>query len=170
MRITCDRLEYLTECFADIKMEDDTTGLCNRETFLKMLDVEISRSKSHRTDLWLCFMRVNFEDDEAGIGNPAKERIIRFLGESFTREIRSWDILSRYGRKTFALLMPQISITEAQRFCNRLQRIAENSRFESAGRRVKLAYGLTQLVLDKDEKGSDLVDRATAFMQNVNYP
>ncbi|UCD81551.1 MAG: cyclic nucleotide-binding domain-containing protein, partial [Desulfobacterales bacterium] len=169
MRITCDRLEYLTECFAEIKMEDDTTGLCNRETFLKILDVEISRSQSHRTNLSLCFIKVNFEDDEASIGNPAKERIIAFLGESFAREIRSWDTLSRYGRKTFALLMPQISMTEAQRFCRRLQRISEDSHLETDGRRVRLAFGLAELVLDKDEKGTDLVDRATAFLQNVSY-
>jgi len=169
MGITCDRLEYLTECFAEIKEQDDATGLCNRGTFLKILDVEIDRSRSHRTRMSLCFMKVNFEDDEAGSGNPAKERIISFLGESFAREIRSWDTLSRYGRKTFALLMPQISINEAQCLCNRLRRISEDSHLETSGSRVKLAFGLTELLLDKAENGSDLIDRATAFLQNVSY-
>ena len=169
MGITCDRLEYLTECFADIKDRDDTTGLCNRETFLKYLDVEIDRSRCHRTPLALCFMKVNFEDDEAGSGNPARERMISYLGESFAREIRSWDILSRYGRKTFALLLPQFSINEAQCFCDRLRRIAEECHLETGGSRVKLAFGLTELEPAKDETGSDLVDRATAFLQNESY-
>ena len=147
-------------------MQDDATGLCNRETFLKNLEVEIDRSRSHRNRLALCFMKVNFEDDEAGSGNPARERIIRFLGESFAKEIRSWDTLSRYGRKTFALLMPQISISEAQCLCNRLRRISEDSHLFTDGSPVKLAFGLAELAPDKDETGSDLIERATAFLQN----
>jgi diguanylate cyclase (GGDEF)-like protein len=168
MGVTCDRLEYLTECFAGIKMQDDATGLCNRESFLKILEVEIDRSRSHRTNLSLCFMQLDFADDEAGSGSPAKERIICCLGECFGREIRSWDTLSRYGRKTFALLMPQVSVKEAQRLCSRLQRIAEESRLDIDGRPVKFAFGLTELALDKDENGSDLINRATAFLQNVS--
>ena len=169
MKITCDRLEYLTECFAEIKELDDATGLCNRETFLKILEVEIDRSRSHRTRLVLCFMQLNFEDDQAGSGSPAKEKIISLLGESFARQIRRWDTLSRYGRKTFALLMPQISISEAQCLCSRLQRISEGSRLETGGSRVKLDFGLTELMFDKGEKGSDLISRATAFLQNAGY-
>jgi hypothetical protein len=168
MGVTCDRLEYLTECFAGIKEQDDATGLCNRETFLKLLQVEIERSRSHRSSLALCFMKIDFEDDPGGSGSPAKERIINFLGDSFAKQIRAWDTLSRYGRKTFALLMPQISIQEAESLCNRLQRISEGCRLETGGSRIKLAFGLTELALDKDEDGPDLIDRATAFLQNVS--
>jgi len=167
MGITCDRLEYLTECFAEIKEQDDASGLCNRETFLKKLDIEIDRSRSRRNCLVLCFMKVNFEDGDTGSGSH-KERIIRFLGESFAKEIRSWDTLSRYGRKTFALLMPQLSIDEARGLCERLQRIAADSHFFNGGRPVKLAFGLTELARDKDETGSDLIERATAFLQDVS--
>jgi PleD family two-component response regulator len=142
--------------------------LCNRETFLKLLQVEIERSRSHRSSLALCFMKIDFEDDPGGSGSPAKERIINFLGDSFAKQIRAWDTLSRYGRKTFALLMPQISIQEAESLCNRLQRISEGCRLETGGSRIKLAFGLTELALDKDEDGPDLIDRATAFLQNVS--
>ena len=168
MGITCDRLEYLTECFAGLKEQDDTTGLCNRETFLRILDVEIDRSRSHRTGLSVCVIKINFADENAGSGSPSKEQIISFLAQSFAREIRSWDTLSRYGRKTLALLMPQISIHEAQFLCSRLQRIAEDSHLEINGSRVRLAFGMTELELDKDETGSDLIARATAFLQNAS--
>ena len=167
MGIICDRLENLTECFAEIKVQDDATGLCNKENFLKILDAEIKRSRSQRTNLSLCFMKLNFED--TGSGNPAKEQIISFLSGSFAREIRSWDTLSRYGRKTFALLLPQISIDEAKRLCNRLQRIIENNQIETDDSRVKLAFGLAELALDKEENSSDLIERAIAYIQNASY-
>jgi hypothetical protein len=50
-----------------------------------------------------------------------------------------------------------------------LRRISEDSHLETSGSRVKLAFGLTELLLDKAENGSDLIDRATAFLQNVSY-
>ena len=167
MRTICDRLENLTECFAEIKMQDDSMGVYNKDNFLKILDAEIQRSRSQRTNLSLCFIKLNFE--EAGSGNPAKERIMNFLGESFAREIRSWDTLSRYGRKTFALLLPQISIDEAKRLCHRLQSISEDNQIETDGNRVELAFGLAELALDKEENSSNLIERAIAFLQNVSH-
>lgn len=161
MGVTCDRLENLTECFAEIKMQADARGVCNRENFLKILDAEVKRACRYRTSLALCLVKVNFEKAAAASGNPAKEQVISSLGESIAREIRSWDTLGRFGRRTFALLMPQSSMDEAQHLCNRLERISEASDPESGRRWAKLAFGLAELVSDKEESGADLIDRAT---------
>jgi len=166
MGMICDRLESLTECFAEIKMQDDARDLCSKGNFLKILEMEIKRSRGQRTNLSLCFMKLNFEN--TGSSNPSIERIISFLGKSFAREIRSWDTLSRYGRKTFALLLPQLSIDEAKRLCNRLQHISEDHQLEPGSIRVKLAFGLAELAPDTEENSSDLIERAIAFLQNVN--
>ena len=161
MGIVCDRLESLTECFAEIKVQDDVRDLCSKGQFQKILDMEINRSRSQRTNLSLCFMKLNFENTD--LSDPAVEHIINSLGKSFAREIRSWDTLCRYGRKTFALLLPQITIDEAKRLCNRLQRISEDNQMETGDYRVKLAFGLTELALDTEETSSDLIERAIAF-------
>jgi hypothetical protein len=166
MGLICDRLESLTECFAEIKMQDDTRDLCSKVNFLKILDIEINRSRSQRTNLSLCFMRLNFENTESG--NPSVEKIVDFLGKSFAREIRSWDTLSRYGKKTFALLLPQLPIGEAKRLCNRFQLIAEGHQIETGDSRVKLDFGLAELAPDKAEKSSDLIERAIAYLQNAS--
>ncbi len=161
MGLVCDRLESLTECFAEIKMRDDTKDLCNKENFLKILDAEIKRSRSQCTSLSLCFMKLDFEN--TGSSNPLKERIISFLAEAYAKEIRSWDTLCRYGKKTFALLLPQITMDEANRLCYRLKRISEDNQTDTGDLRVKLAFGLAELALDTDETGSELIERAIAF-------
>jgi CRP-like cAMP-binding protein len=167
MGIVCDRLESLTECFAEIKMQDDVRDLCNKGNFLKILDMEICRSQSQHTSLSLCFMKLNFE--RTSPGNPAVEQIITRLGKSFAREIRSWDTLSRYGRKTFALLLPQLSLDEAQRLCDRFKIISDGYQNKCGDGRLQIAFGLAELALDKAEKGSDLIERAIAFLQNANH-
>jgi predicted RND superfamily exporter protein/CRP-like cAMP-binding protein len=161
MGIVCDRLESLTECFAEIKVLDDSKDLCKKENFIKILDTEIRRSRSQRTNLSLCFMKLSFENSAPS--NPIEERIISFLGKAYAKEIRSWDTLCRYGEKTFALLLPQITVDKAKRLCNRLQRISEENQFETGDCRVKLAFGLAELALDTEENSADLIERAIAF-------
>jgi hypothetical protein len=78
MGIVCDRLESLTECFAEIKMQDVSPGMCSKENFLTILDVEIKRSQSQNTNLSLCLMKLNLEDDS---GKPDTDRIISLLRE-----------------------------------------------------------------------------------------
>jgi len=161
MGMECDRLESLTESFAEIKVLDDVRDLCSKGKFLEILDTEIRRSRSQRTHLSLCFMKLSFENNAPS--NPLKERIISSLGETYAKEIRNWDTLCRYGEKTFALLLPQITIDKAKRLCNRLQHISEENQVETGDCRVKLAFGLAELALDTEENSSDLIERAIAF-------
>ena len=169
MGIVCDRLENLTECFAEIKVQDDATELCSRLSFLKILDTEIQRARSCCTNLTLCFVKLNLEEPGAGSGNPAKDRILHSLGEVISEEIRNWDILHQYDQQTYALLMPQTIFDDAQHFCNRLKSISERIFSETGGLGVKLAFGLAELTLGKDETGSDLIERAIAFIQDASY-
>ena len=164
MGITCDRLERLTECFSEIKMQDDSSGLCNRLNFLKILDTEIQRSQSCCTNLSLCFVKLNFEDSGAGSDNLTKDRILHSFGEVFSKEIRNWDTLHRYEQQTYALLMPQTSFDEAQNFCNRLKRLSEKKYAEIDGMRLKLAFGLAELTLGEDETGADLLAKASSVL------
>jgi len=130
---------------------------------LKALDVEIVRSHSQQTNLSLCLMQLDIEGDPA---QPAADRVIRSLGQSFAQEIRGWDTLGRYGAKTIALLLPQVAIEGARRLCDRLVRISEKSRLETGGRPVNLAFGLAELTFDKEETGADLIDRAAALLES----
>ena len=98
MGVTCDRLQRLTECFSEIKMQEDPSGLCNRSNFFKILDIEIQRSQSCCTNLSLCFIKLNFEDSGVDPDNLIKDRIFHFLGEIFSKEIRNWDTLHQYEK------------------------------------------------------------------------
>ena len=167
MGITCDRLQNLTECFSEIKMQDDSAELCNRLNFYKILDTEIQRSQSCCTNLSLCLVKLNFEDSAVGSDHLIKDRIFHSLGEFFFEEIRNWDTLHRYEQQTYALLMPQTSFDEAQDFCNRLKRISEKNYPEIDGVRLKLDFGLAELTPGKDETGAELLAKATSVLQNI---
>jgi diguanylate cyclase (GGDEF)-like protein len=160
MTLICDRLEKLTEHFSDIKVIDDSTGLCNRENFLKILDCEFQRSHRYHMKMSLCFMKFDFKTTNPALDNLEKERIIRMLGHSFSKEIRDYDTLCRFDKQTFALLMPHSAASDAQPLCNRLSELCEELCHAAAGNQVKLAVGLADFQYDTDQSGFDLITRA----------
>jgi len=167
MTLICDRLENLTERFSEIKVFDDSTGLYNRENFLKILDSEMKRSRRYHTDLALGFVKFDFNSASPGLDDLAKERILRELGQSFSKMIRDCDTLSRFDNQTFALLMPHSSADDAQLLCHRLRCLFEEKCNASQAVQVKLTFGLADFVGEKDESGSDMLARATALLQNA---
>jgi diguanylate cyclase (GGDEF)-like protein len=167
MTLICDRLENLTECFSEIKVFDDSTGLLNRENFLKILDAEMNRSRRYHTGLALGFMKFDFDGANPDLNDLAKERILRDLGQSFSKAIRDCDTLGRFDHQAFALLMPHSSIDDAQLLCNRLRCLFEEKCNEAHAKQVKLTFGLADFVRETDEGGSDMLARATALLENA---
>jgi hypothetical protein len=167
MTSICEKLENLSECFSEIKILDDSTGLYNKDHFLKILDSEISRSRRYRTNLSLCFMRFDFEGAGPAPDNFTKERILRSFGEAFSIQVRKFDTLGRFDHQTFALLMPHISTAEAQLFCGRLKQLLEGMCKQIDGVQVKLSVGLTDFVSGTDESASDMLARATYLLHHA---
>jgi diguanylate cyclase (GGDEF)-like protein len=165
--LICDRLENLTECFSEIKVIDDSTGLYNRENFLKILESEIQRSRRYHTNLALCLMKFDLDGTNPGLDHLEKGRILRTLGESFSKEIRDCDTLSRFGHQTFALLMPHSSRADARLLCNRLRYLFEEKCNAAEGMQVKLAVGIVDYVRETDESGFDMLAKASTHLQNA---
>jgi GGDEF domain-containing protein len=118
--------------------------------------------------LALGFIKFNFDGNRPDLNDLAKERILRDLGQSFTKVIRDCDTLSRFDHQTFALLMPHSSKADAKLLCNRLRDLFEEKFNEAQGEMpLKLTFGLADFVRETDESGSDLLARATALLENA---
>jgi diguanylate cyclase (GGDEF)-like protein len=167
MTSICEKLENLSECFSEIKVLDDSTGLYNKDNFLKILDSEISRSRRYRTNLSLCFMRFDFESADPVPDNFTKERILRSIGEAFLIQVRKFDTLGRFEHQTFALLMPHISTAEAQLICDRLKQLSAEICKQIGGVQVKISVGLTDFVSGTDESVSAMLARVTNLLHHA---
>lgn len=167
MGITCDRLENLTECFSEIKMQGDFNKLISRLDFLKILDNEIQRARHYCTGLSFCLLKIEFEEMKPDLDHTAQDRIVRSVGNIFTEEIRDWDTLHRYDGQSYALLMPQTSMDEAQRLCSHLKRILEESILKPDGLSAKYEFGWAELSHENDDTGADMLSRASAEVQNI---
>ena len=132
---------------------------------MKILDTEIQRARHCCSSVSFCLVKIAFDEKKSDLDSATKERIIRSVGEIITEEIRDWDTLHRYDGQSYALLMPQTSVADAQRLCNHLKRIAAESISQTDGFSTKFKFGWAEFSHENDDTGADLFSRASAEIQ-----
>jgi len=98
-RLTTDRL-------AQMATTDGLTGLLNQRTFYAWLEGEIESAVSNRTALSLVFVDVdNFKKCNDTFGHQTGDSLLRSIGETIRRSVRSQDRAFRYGGDEFAVIV-----------------------------------------------------------------
>jgi len=86
---------------------DPLTGLANRATFDRMLELELARATRQETQLSVLMFDI---DGFAGIndaaGSPAGDEVLRHVAATLADQVRLVDTVARYGPDEFALLAP----------------------------------------------------------------
>ena len=94
-----------------------------------------------------------------------KERNFRSLGETLSCLIRKSDALGRIDDRTFALLMPQTSVRQAEPVCNRLKNLLMAKRLETDGIRLTVNIGVAGFDYEAGESAADLLARSAAALE-----
>ena len=168
MRITCDRLENLTECFSDLKLLEDANEPDSRMRFMKTLDTEIQRSQQYCANLSLCILRIGLEERDSDLNPSGRDRIVSDAGKFFTEVLRDWDTVHRYDGQSYALLMPQTTIEEAQRLCDRLKRVSARGIRETHGVSLQFEVGWAETSPGINATGSGLLAKASDKLTDLN--
>lgn len=86
---------------------DPLTGLANRVTFERMLELEIARATRQETQLSVLLFDVDgFADINARGGAPAGDEVLRHVAATLADQVRLVDTVARFGPDEFALIAP----------------------------------------------------------------
>ncbi|MGH8053455.1 MAG: diguanylate cyclase domain-containing protein [Stenotrophomonas sp.] len=118
------RLREQAETFAQLAHEDDLSGLPNRRAFDDALVREMASARREGRQLSLAVMSI---DHLKQINNTwsraAGDLVLCEVGELLRSSLRASDMAARLGNKEFAVLLTNTSLAEAERVCQRLQRL-----------------------------------------------
>ena len=121
------RLRARIEELSDLVATDELTGLFNFRHFKTVLQAEMDRSKRSGipTSLMLAdvdhFRAINDEH-----GREVGNRLLRQLAEIFRGEVRTTDLVCRYGGEIFAIIFPETHLKLAVKVADRIrQKIAD---------------------------------------------
>jgi diguanylate cyclase (GGDEF)-like protein len=131
-----------------LAITDELTGLINRRGGEATIGNEIARAKRHRTPLTCVLIDIDrFKMVNDTFGHQVGDSVLRELSALFKRTLRTYDTVVRWGGEEFLLVLPGVSLEDAQRLADRIRRAVEAIEFPGAGR-ITLSAGAAGLGLD----------------------
>lgn len=119
-------LERANRELEQLANQDGLTGLPNRRSFFKRLEIEFNRSWRFGNSLSLLMLDIDhFKNFNDRYGHQAGDEALRAVGAALAGGIRHYDCIGRYGGEEFICFLPETVPTDALVVAERLrQRVA----------------------------------------------
>ncbi len=131
---------------------DFLTGLWNRRYFYLRLSEAEARATRKQEQLCVAMIDIdNFKAINDKFGHATGDRLLSDLATMFRKNVRSTDIVTRWGGDEFAVIFTSVSLMEAYELMERIRQKVE-ARFNSSYR-IAISAGIVSL-----EPGRNLED------------
>jgi diguanylate cyclase (GGDEF)-like protein len=108
---------------------DGLTGLWNHRIIVERLRSELDRSQREGTQLSVILADVDFfKQINDSFGHQAGDAVLKEIGDIFTRSVRSYDWVGRYGGEEFLLILPGSGMDDALDRAEELRQAVQGAR------------------------------------------
>ncbi|CAN5775945.1 hypothetical protein BH11PSE13_BH11PSE13_27410 [soil metagenome] len=165
IRDISDRREA-TEALRQSLSNDHLTGLANRRAFFEAANLEWQRWMRMPRPLCVAMIDADrFKSINDTHGHAAGDAVLRHLAAGMSFTFHAMDVVARVGGAEFAVLMPGITLAEAEAAVLRLCRSIEAQAVEVDGRFIRYTISAGVAAMDERIDGVDaLLQRADAAM------
>ncbi|NTU42557.1 MAG: diguanylate cyclase [Nitrospirales bacterium] len=147
--------EWLKE--KEMAETDPLTGISNRRRFFAVMEKELERSVRYGRQISLIMLDIDhFKKINDRFGHNTGDRVLQSLVTIITGNIRTADLLGRYGGEEFILLCPETDRAGASGLAERLRAAVAEKELEGAGQ-VTISLGVAEL--RRRESGDDFLKR-----------
>ncbi len=101
----------------ELSITDELTGLTNRRALKRALETQVTRSRRYHNPLSVMLIEVALEDSTEEPGDEIILAVSRFLGES----LRWVDMIARWDKQQFILVLPETAIDDGQRLLQKIR-------------------------------------------------
>ena len=117
---------------------DALTGLNNRHQFHTRLHSEIANAKRQKTSLCCIMTDIDFfKSVNDTYGHAVGDCVLKTVAKAIKKELREYDIPSRYGGEEFTILLPNTSLEEATVVAERLRSQIEKKKINIEDYRIE---------------------------------
>jgi diguanylate cyclase (GGDEF)-like protein len=101
---------------------DALTGLGNRRWMRSMFEREVTRAQQSNQDLCLMMLDIdNFKIFNDQYGHMAGDRVLAAVSATLRDHLRPTDLIARFGGDEFAVLLPGLTLKQAQQTAERVR-------------------------------------------------
>ena len=158
-----DKLKNANKRLEDLSNIDGLTGLYNRRHLMEVLSQEFEEGKRYSTNLSFIMLDIDdFKSINDLYGHQKGDMVLKEIGKLLKRNLRSTDIVGRYGGEEFAIILPQTDIKGARITAERIRKQVEKHRFEGLNR-VTISLGVSS------NKNCNSIDELIKRADNALY-
>ena len=141
----------LVALLATQSRSDPLTGAANRRSWDEEMDRELARARRTEAPLTVAILDMDhFKTYNDAFGHVAGDTLLKDLVIAVRAELRTGDVIARWGGEEFAIALPDCDLQQAQTIASRLLNVVPSGQTASIG----LTQALTQ------DSPRDLIDRA----------
>jgi diguanylate cyclase (GGDEF)-like protein len=145
--------------------QDPLTNCFNRRHFMTLAEQELQRAVRYKRSLSLIFLDIDFfKKFNDQYGHQIGDQVLRCVVNLCQEQLRTVDIMGRYGGEEFVILMPETSTEGALQAAERIRGEIENMKVmtTSGELSVTVSIGITSLLFNSRKTPSldDLIKRA----------
>ncbi len=150
---------------------DPLTGTLNRRAILGRLDEAIADAHRNEQPLTLHFIDVDhFKSINDTHGHAVGERCLQAIVEAIGRELRSADLMGRYGGEEFVVVLPNIHAGTASLVGDRGRASVEAHPVHIRGKTVRMTASLGIAgITDGRDNADSLLERADAALYRAKF-
>ncbi len=155
-----DKIENAVQELEFLSTKDPLTGVYNRRYMLDFLEKNIKRSNDYGALLSVVIFDIDyFKSLNDDFGHLVGDEILKNLCEVFSSQIRSSDIMSRYGGEEFVAVFPNTNADTAYKRAEQIrEKVEESTLSKSVNRPITISGGVAQYI--KGMTIEELIDAA----------
>ncbi|MFH1700080.1 MAG: GGDEF domain-containing protein [Candidatus Zixiibacteriota bacterium] len=162
------------EKYEEMSYTDSLTNLYNHRYFIKRLGEEIQRAKRFNRRVGLLLFDIDdFKVYNDNFGHQWGDELLRGMGNTLSRSLRSIDIVSRYGGDEFCIIMPETDKITCGIFMDRLRHAISSTDFRDKANgfegRITISIGAAIFPDDADNSDRLIYCSDMALLHSKNY-
>lgn len=145
-----------------LALTDPVTSLANRRGGEEALAREVARARRSGSPLSLVLFDIDhFKNINDQAGHAVGDRVLKGISDILSASQRGSDLAMRWGGEEFLVLLPDVGLSGARSFAERVRENVQNLVVEETGR-ITVSAGVAEL--QPDETGAAALARADASL------
>lgn len=167
-------LQQIEELKARLSLADDldpTTGLLNRQAYMRRLHGEVEKAEVRGTRLVLLVVDVDrLDDHNRRYGHQVGDAVLQATARVLTKLAGEDGVAARVGGDEFAMILPGVPSGHGRLLGERARAAMEMLKVDAAGHRVRLAGSVVGIALDElrqQASAEQLHDKAMERLESI---
>lgn len=165
-----DMLTASNENLHRLATTDGLTGINNRRNFLELAQREFARADRHRTPLCMILLDIDlFKKINDDRSHAAGDEALVVLAKLLEEDLRTVDIVGRYGGEEFIICLPDTDINTGVVIADRLRNHIANTEISYQEQRFHMTASLGIAAHTSDKDLEELINHSDKAMYQAKH-